>query len=128
LPEGLAELRLEDLASTRQRELCGEGDAARALVSGDQRRAVGDELGRCRVVAGLEDDDGVDRFASPLAGDTDHGARRHGRVLSKRVLGLPRVEVSAAADDHVLQAVSDYFPARRVMDRVSIVGDRPYGP
>jgi taurine dioxygenase len=25
-------------------------------------------------------------------------------------------------------ASSDYFPARRVMDRVSIVGDRPYGP
>lgn len=25
-------------------------------------------------------------------------------------------------------AVSDYYPARRVMDRISIVGDRPYGP
>jgi taurine dioxygenase len=25
-------------------------------------------------------------------------------------------------------ASSDYFPARRVMDRVSIVGDRPFGP
>ncbi|MER2224217.1 MAG: taurine dioxygenase, partial [Rhodococcus sp. (in: high G+C Gram-positive bacteria)] len=24
-------------------------------------------------------------------------------------------------------AASDYFPARRVMDRISIVGDRPVG-
>ena len=71
------------------------------------------------VEVGIGLDDGVDAVAQVLVGQPDHRARPHGGVLLERRLDLGRVDVGAAAQDHVGEPVAEVEepvgvePARR---------------
>ena len=56
---------------------------------------------------GLSSTTAVDPLAPLLVGQPDHRAVAHRGVLHQRLLDLGRVDVEAAGDDHVLQAVDD---------------------
>src|SRR5882757_4492387 len=108
LPERPAQLALQDLAGTRERQRCrGNVGAARAFVAGNQRLAVLHQLLRRGAGAALHHHDSVDLLAPALAWNADHGALRHCRMLRQRVLDLRRIDVLATRDDHVLDAVDD---------------------
>ena len=88
-------------------KLVDEPDLARVLVGGD---LVLDELAQlfgARLGAVLERDRGADLLAVLVVGHAEHRGLAHGRVLVEDLLDLARVDVVAAADDHVLLAVDD---------------------
>src|ERR1700726_3771877 len=49
----------------------------------------------------------MDGLAPGVMGDAEHGALRYGGMLGHGVLDLGGIDVPAAADDHVLDAVDD---------------------
>ena len=59
-------------------------------------------------------------------GHADHRAVGHGGVLEERGLDLHRVDVLAAADDHVLGAVDDVDEAVLVERAMSPVCSQPW--
>src|SRR3954454_14535718 len=108
-PHALGDLdvALEDLARGALGQLVEEPQPARVLVGG---HALLDEVAHV-VLAGvltvLEHDRGADLLAHLLVGHRDHGGLGHGGVLVEDLLDLARIDVVAAADDHVLLAVDD---------------------
>src|SRR5574337_1262965 len=105
LPVRLAQLALQHLACARKRQRLDERDAARALVAGDLLLAMRDDLLGRTAAAGLAHDDRVHRLAPALARNADHRALCHRGVRGDGVLDFDAVDVLAAADDHVLDAV-----------------------
>src|ERR1700739_4267470 len=82
LPERRAQLALDDLSSTGQRQpLIADFKAAWTLVAGDPLAAESDDIIGGHHRARLARDDGMDRFARLFAGNSDDGALRHGRML-----------------------------------------------
>src|SRR5271170_6800256 len=101
-----AQLALEHLAGARERERLGSNiDAARTFVTGDAVLAEGDNLDGIDAGAGFRDHEGVDGLAPLFAGDADHRALRHRRMLRDHVLDFHRIDVLAAGNDHVFDAV-----------------------
>src|SRR5580693_8244500 len=98
---------LEDLSGGRARQRAGELHGLRALEVGQPLPRPGnDRLGR-RLGAGHRDDHGVHGLAPHRIGPPDDSDLGHGRVIGEHGLHLRRVDVLAAADDHVLGAVHD---------------------
>src|SRR3954453_6261638 len=101
------DLALEDLAGRPLGERVDDPDVARVLVGGD---ALLDEVaqlvGVARGALGQRPG-GADLLAELLVGHADHRRLDHRRVLVEHLLDLARVDVVAAADDHVLLAVDD---------------------
>ena len=75
--------------------------------------------------AGHQLDDGLDLLALVLVGDADDGGVEHLVVGDQEVLGLLRVDVHAARDDHVRLAVGEEQVA--VLVDVADVADRRPG-
>ena len=71
----------------------------------DARAQELDDLGGARLRAGLEHHAGLHRLAPLRVGHADHRAVGDRRVLHQRVLDLGRIDVLAARQDHVLDAV-----------------------
>src|SRR3954464_12781826 len=108
-PHALGDLdvALEDLARWALGQLVEEPQPARVLVGG---HALLDEVAHVvlgRVLTVLEHHRGADLLPHLLVGHRDHGGLGHGGVLVEDLLDLARVDVVAAADDHVLLAVDD---------------------
>src|ERR1700682_4206240 len=103
--ETLAQWLLVDLPGRGLGQLVDDLPTRRDFEGGEQVATVlldARELGARR-----EDDDGVDLLASDLVGTPDDRRSPHRRVLEQHVLDLARIDVLAAADDHVLLAVDE---------------------
>jgi hypothetical protein len=77
VPEGPAELLLENLARWGEGQLVGELDASGGLVVGNRGFAMRADVLGGRGEAWPWDDDGVDAFAPGGVGHPDHRARRY---------------------------------------------------
>src|SRR5690349_15378766 len=73
LPIRRAEQELLQLAGGRASELAAELDRARALVVGQLRAAVLDEIGLARLHRGAQHYQRLHRLAPALVGHADHG-------------------------------------------------------
>src|SRR5262245_24350915 len=125
LPERLSQLALQDLAGAGERQrLVADLDAARAFVAGDQRLAELHQFVRHGLRAGLGHHGGVDLLTPALAGDADHVALRYRRVLRQRVLDFGGIDVLAAGDDHVLDAV-DHIDEAILVHVAAVAGVHP---
>src|SRR6185437_5098004 len=122
-----AEFAFEDLAGTGYRESVGDLEAPGCLVAGDQRLDVIAQVLGGQGRAGAQHDDGVHALAPLGVGDADDGALGHGRVAGHGVLHLGRVDVLAAADDHVLDPVDDEQVAAGVQV-AAVAGVHPAAP
>src|SRR5262252_10321915 len=104
---------VQDLAGrgARHRIVGDEGDRAWPLVAGDAVPAPVDDLGfACRAMRARHDD-GVHALAPGRVGQADHRHLLHVRVAAEQVLDLRRIDVLAAADDHVALAVDQEIVA-----------------
>ena len=108
LPVG--ELRTEhvlaDLACRGEREAAGEQPAGGDLVGGEPGPAVLGELGFGRGGRGRADD-GAHFLAPEPVRDPDDGGLGDARVAGQDGFDLARVDVLAAADDHLLDPARD---------------------
>ena len=107
------------------RQLGLEVDRARALVLAQPLVAEREQLrlersGPASSIDGL--DDGLDLLAELVVRDAEHGDVGDLRVRDQHVLGLLRVDVDAARDDHVGLAVGQVEVA--VLVEVADVADR----
>ncbi|KAI3480411.1 hypothetical protein L1887_57425 [Cichorium endivia] len=128
LDTDLAHPELLDLARHRHREFLDEAEMPRGLEVRDAVLAPGLQFLRRRTVPRVELDPGDDLLAIAIARDADHLHVGHRRVSEEELLQLPRIDVLAPADDHVLVApgnahvavlvharqVAGVHPARRV--------------
>src|SRR5262245_49867850 len=121
----LAELALEDLAGGVARQLSvadrdHRGDLEHSQPFG---HVLAHRLG-VEVAPFPQPDDGSDLFAERWMGDADHGGVGDVGVLEQRRLHFGGVDVLAAADHHVLQAVDDVHEAV-VVDVAEVPGVEP---
>ena len=79
----------------------------RRLEAGDAFAGKIDDVGRRRRLARLHHHDRLDRFAPFVVGDADHGGFGDVRMIADRALDFGGIDVLAAGDDHVLDAVVD---------------------
>src|SRR5690606_16031757 len=94
-------------AHQRFGQFAAELHQLRDFVGGQVLPAVGDDLVRRRVRAFLQHDVGLYGFATVRIGHADHRGFLDRRVGVDDLLDLPRVDVEAAGDDHVLLPVDD---------------------
>src|SRR3954451_7608102 len=107
LPVRLAQVLLQDLAGRIARQLADDVDGLRALERRELAAAPGEQLLDFDRRAGPRDDHGLGHLAPALVGNADHRNVLDLRVLGQDTLDLGRIDVLAAADDHVLDAVRD---------------------
>ena len=82
-------------------------DRLRRLEAGDAFAGEVDDVGGGRLLAGLHHHDRLDRFAPFVVGDADHRDFGDIGVVADRALDFGGIDVLAAGDDHVLDAVVD---------------------
>src|SRR5205085_12012199 len=82
-------------------------DLLRLLVAGDVPGAEVEQLPRLDLPSGAEGDDGPDRLAELVVGNTEDGDLGDGVVAGDHLLHLPRMDVQAAGDDLVVLAVDE---------------------
>src|SRR5262249_11309161 len=99
------DVALEDLAGRRLGQLVDEPDVPGVLVGGELTLDVLAQLLRGRGGARRRDDGGADLLAQLRVRYADDRRLADARVLVEHFLDLPRVDVEAPADDHVLLAV-----------------------
>src|SRR5580698_1456262 len=109
-PIAVADEALVELAGGMARQLALEIDRARAFDRRQALAAIGDELGGelwpdLRPVGGLHHR--LHLFAELLVGHADDGDVGDLRVRDEQVLGLLRIDVHAARDDHERLAVGE---------------------
>src|SRR4051794_12067515 len=104
---GLAELELLDLPGDRHRELVDDDHVARHLVVGDLALAVLPHNVRVERTALAGDHERGELLTEALVGHPHDLHVGDVRVAVEELLDLPRVDVLAAADDHVLRAADD---------------------
>jgi chaperonin GroEL len=107
LPEGLAELTLQDLPGACARDLCRELDRARNSVAREVLAREPGDLLLGEGLARLDDDGGVHLLAPLLVGNPEHRYVEDPRVLLEGGLYLGRIDVHPARDDHVPLAIAD---------------------
>jgi hypothetical protein len=78
---------------------------ARDFVAGDPLAALGDQLLRGDLASVLDNDYDVHGLAPARVGHPEHRRLAHRLVFGQRRLDLDRIDVFAAADDHVLEPV-----------------------
>ena len=103
----LAQLEFLDLAAGGQGEAVHHGDVARDLVPGDLAAAEGAHVFGRHGHVGPGDDEGAHFLAIFAAGHGHHLDVQHAGHAHEEFLDLARVDVLAAADDHVLDAAGD---------------------
>src|SRR6266498_3159839 len=103
----LAHPELLHLAGHGHRERVDEAHVVRDLEQRDLAAAEFLQLVLVELGALLEDDPGADRLAVALVGDADHLHVLDRRMRVQELLDLARVDVLAAADDHVLDSADD---------------------
>src|SRR5262245_11164364 len=86
-------------------------DRARPLVPGDPFLAPREHVPFGHAAAVVQDDDGVDGFSPLLMRNADHCDVPDGRVRAEDLLDLRRIDVLAAAADHVALAVDQVVVA-----------------
>src|SRR5260221_1321237 len=118
------DLPLEDLAGRALRQCVDEPDRARVFVSGDLSFHVVAQLGSGDVCAGLDDYRGPDLLAERLVRQADHGSFGDRRMLVEHFLDLPRIDLVAPADDHVLLTVHD-LAITALVDPSDVTGAEP---
>ncbi len=113
-----------DLAAGRERELLHHGHIARDLVPGDLSPAPFAHGPRVRPGAGPGDDEGAHLLAVFAAGDADDLHIQDARHAEEKFLDLARIDIFAAADDHVLDAAGDTQVAVFIHD-AEVAGAQP---
>src|ERR1700722_1303436 len=113
-----------DLAGDGHREFVDELDVARHLVVGDAIAAEGLDLLLVDVFARTKPDPGAYFLAVAVVGHADHLHVLDFRMAVEKLLDLARIDVLAAADDHVLDAPDDVAIAFRV-DGGEVAGVHP---
>src|SRR6201999_1144982 len=113
-----------DLAGGPLWQLLDQPYRPRVLVGGHPGLDVVAQLVDGRCGACLESDRGADLFAKGVVRDADDGGLGHVRVLVEHLFDLARVDVVAAADDHVLGPVDDVEVAVLV-DAPDVAGIQP---
>src|SRR6478735_1420484 len=125
LRRGLSHLDLADLAGDRHRVLVDDLDVARDLVVGELAGAeLAQGLGGERRGAVLHADPRAQLLAVLLVRDADDLGVEDVGVGVEELLDLARVDVLAAADDHVLDAAGDLDVAVIVHD-ADVAGVHP---
>ena len=84
-----------------------EADVPRHLVVGDLSLTEEAYVFRRRRLAGLEHDERADLLAEALIGHAEDLGGLNLRMADQKFLDLARVDVFAAADEHVLEAADD---------------------
>ena len=107
----LAHLELLDLAGDGHRELVDDLDVARDLVVGDAAAAELPQRVGVDVGARSQPDPRHQLLAVAVVGHADHLDVLDVGVGVEELLDLPRVDVLAAADDHVLDPPDDVHVA-----------------
>ena len=97
---------------------------ARHLEMRDLRAAMGLDVGLGDLRAGLQHDPCTHHFAEGRVGHAEHLHLLHGRVREQELLDLSRVDVFAAADQHVLDPAHDVAVALGV-ERGEVAGVHP---
>src|SRR6516225_4696824 len=113
-----------DLAGHRHREFLDEFDIARHLIVRDLIAAEGANFLFARAHARAQLDPGANLLAIAIVGDTDHLHVLDLRMAVEKFLDLARIDVFAAADDHVLDAADDVAIALGV-DSGEVAGMHP---
>ena len=103
-----------------------EADEARHLVVRDLALAERPDLFFGGAPAGLQHDPGADFLAEARVGHAEDLHRLHLRVAEQELLDLARIDVLAAADQHVLHAADDVAVALGV-DRREVAAVHPAG-
>src|SRR6202035_5538061 len=113
-----------NLSGRRLRQFIHEVKRARNLEM--RQRGAGKimQLSLRRGLTGAQNDECVGRFTPFFMRHADHRNLEHGRVAQQRALDFDRGDVLAAADDDVLEAVSDLDVAIGMHDR-AITGMKP---
>src|SRR5580692_4033970 len=106
-PKGIAQMAAQDLAGGVARQGFDEVDRLRRLEARDALAGEADDIRRRRLLAGLHHHDGLDRLAPFVVGHADHGDFGDIGVIADRAFDLGGIDVLAARDDHVLDAVVD---------------------
>src|SRR6202049_3799887 len=101
------ELLFQDLAGRALGERVDELDRARVLVSGDALLDERDDVGFSGRGARLQRHDRLHLLAKAFVGYADYCSFAYGRVGVEHLFNLARVDVEAAADDHLLLPVDD---------------------
>src|SRR5258705_8305120 len=123
--EGAAQFALEHLAGARERKRFGSDvHAAWTFVAGYLPLAERDDLSGMDVRARVRNHEGMDGLAPSLAGNADHGALRHRRMLRDDVLHFHGIDVLAAGNDHVLHAI-DQIDITFVVHVAAVAGVHP---
>src|SRR5437763_985619 len=107
LPVAFAQQSLQDLPGRIARKLVDEFDRFRDL---ETRQPFSREMQyACRVRRAIwfQYDEGLDRFTPPLVRHTNDGDVSDIRVSVQGTFDLGGVDVLAAGNDHVLQAIVD---------------------
>jgi hypothetical protein len=120
----LANQILLDFAADREREAVDEAHVAGHLVVRNLSAAEFADLFLRDAHAAPQPDARADGLAVLGVGNTDDGDVEHRRMAIKIFFDFPRINVLAAADDHILQAADDIAIALRVEHR-EIAGVHP---
>src|SRR6185437_9832593 len=95
------------LAGRGEREVGDESDMARHLVMRDLTLAEGGDLLGAGALPGLEHDPGADLLAEARIGHAEDLRRLDLGMAEEEILDLARIDVLAAADQHVLDPPDD---------------------
>src|ERR1700674_356717 len=107
-PETFPQRPLQDLARAALRQLgLRELDAAGNLVVGEKPPAMDDQFVRAKRLSRLPHNAGRDELAPLWVGYAEDRRFKNGRMLVNDGFDLAGVDVFAARDDHVLQAVQN---------------------
>src|SRR5258707_716079 len=106
-PVGIAQMAAQDLAGGIARQGFDEVDRLRCLEARDAFAGEADDIRRGRLPAGLHHHDRLDGFAPFVVGHADHGDFGHVRMVADRAFAFGGIDILAAGDDHVLDAVVD---------------------
>src|SRR5262245_59568397 len=103
----LAKLSFQYFTSRAHRQRLADLDDSWVFISRHFDPPPRNQLLRIDVLSGLRHDVRLVLFAEPLVAHADHRRQRHGRMQEQRFLDLARVDVEAAAENHVLLAIDD---------------------
>src|SRR5690606_5895974 len=115
---------LEYLARVADREFIAKLNKARIFIGRDARAAPLDKFFFGELRALFKDDESLYLFAETIVRNTNYGDERNSRVRDDELFKLARIDVVAAAQDHIFLAVNDRQESILV-HRADIAGVKP---